>query len=137
MQSAPDPHFLMDKVLARENLIRAWKRVRANKGAPGIDGLNIDEFTAYFRAHGHRVLEAIRQVSYPVRRTYIEKDDGSLRGLGIPTVFDRVIQQAIVQVISPIFELTFSEYSYGFRPKRSQHQAVSQVQEYVASESAG
>src|SRR5690606_6740186 len=69
---------------------------------------------------------------YPVRRAYIEKEDGSLRGLGIPTVLDLVIQQAIVQVISPIFEPTFSEYSYGFQPKRSQHQALAQVQEYVA-----
>jgi len=135
MQAAPDPHSLMDEVLARENLIRAWKRVRANKGAPGIDGLKIEEFTAYFRAHGQSVLAAIGRgdyLPYPVRRTYIEKEDGSLRGLGIPTVFDRVIQQAIVQVISPLFEPTFSEYSFGFRPKRSQHQAVSQVQEYIA-----
>src|SRR5690606_33780985 len=104
-------HSLMDEVLDRENLIHAWKRIRANKGAPGIDGLRIDEFTAYFRAQGPSVLAAIRRGDYqpyPVRRAYIEKEDGSLRGLGIPTVLDLVIQQAIVQVISPIFEPTFS-----------------------------
>ena len=135
MQATPDTHSLMDEVLDRDNLIRAWKRVRANKGAPGIDGLRIDQFTAYFRAQGPSVLAAIRRGDYqpyPVRRAYIEKEDGSLRGLGIPTVLDRVIQQAIIQVISSIFEPTFSEYSYGFRPKRSQHQALAQVQEYVA-----
>lgn len=135
MQSLPDTHSLMDEVLARENLTRAWKHVHSNKGAPGIDGLRIDEFAAYFRAHGPTILAALRRGDYrpyPVRRVYIDKEDGSQRGLGIPTVLDRVIQQAIAQVLSPIFEATFSEYSYGFRPKRSQHHAVTQVQAYVA-----
>lgn len=127
---------LIDLVLAPENLNKAWKRVRSNKGAPGIDGLTIDNFTAHFREHGKTLVESIRQGQYqpyPVKRAYIEKEDGSLRGLGIPTVFDRVIQQAIVQILSPIFEPEFSEFSYGYRPKRSQRQAVEQVQEYVAS----
>lgn len=135
MQQPPDTHALMDEILARENLTRAWMRVHANKGAPGIDGLRIDEFAAYFRAQGPAILAALRRGDYrpyPVRRVYIDKEDGSQRGLGIPTVLDRVIQQAIAQVLSPIFETTFSEYSYGFRPKRSQHQAVTQVQTYVA-----
>lgn len=135
MQQAPDTHALMDEILTRENLTRAWKRVHANKGAPGIDGLRIGEFAAYFRAHGPAILAAVRRGDYrpyPLRRAYIDKEDGSQRGLGIPTVLDRVIQQAIAQVLSPIFEATFSEYSYGFRPKRSQHQAVTQVQAYVA-----
>ncbi|MFZ5604122.1 MAG: group II intron reverse transcriptase/maturase [Pseudomonadota bacterium] len=135
MQQAPDTHALMDEILSRENLTRAWKRVHSNKGAPGIDGLRIDEFAAYFRAHGPTILAALHRGDYrpyPVRRVYIDKEDGSQRGLGIPTVLDRVIQQAIAQVLSPIFEATFSEYSYGFRPKRSQHQAVTQVQTYVA-----
>lgn len=135
MPHAPDTHSLMDEVLSRENLTRAWKRVHANKGAPGIDGLRIEEFAAYFRAHGPSVLAALRRGDYrpyPARRTYIEKEDGSLRGLGIPTVLDRVIQQAIAQVISPLFDPAFSPYSYGFRPGRSQHQAITQVQTYVA-----
>lgn len=126
---------LLAQVLDRPNMEQAWKRVRANKGAPGIDGLTIEDFPAYFREHGDAILEGIRMDQYqpyPVKRVYIEKEDGGQRALGIPTVFDRVIQQAIVQVISPIFEPTFSEFSYGFRPKRSQHQAVKKVQEFIA-----
>ncbi len=126
---------LMDQVLDPANLKQAWKRVRSNKGAPGIDGLTIEEFPAYFREHGQDNICAVRNGQYqpyPVKRVYIEKDDGSLRGLGIPTTFDRLIQQAMVQVLSPLFDPTFSEYSYGFRPKRSQHQAVRKVQEHIA-----
>lgn len=125
---------LLEQVLSTENLNKAWKRVRANKGAPGIDGLTIDDFIAHIKGQGSDLIETLRQGQYqpyPVKRVYIEKEDGGLRGLGIPTVFDRVIQQAIVQVISPIFDPQFSEYSYGFRPERSQHQAVLQVQRYV------
>ncbi|MBB3063700.1 reverse transcriptase domain-containing protein, partial [Microbulbifer rhizosphaerae] len=128
---------LLAQVLARPNLEQAWKRVRANKGAPGIDGLTIEDFPAYFHEHGDAILEGIRMEQYqpcPVKRVYIDKEDGGQRALGIPTVFDRVIQQAIVQVISPIFEPTFSEFSYGFRPKRSQHQAVRKVQEFIAED---
>ena len=127
---------LLEQVLAPNNLNKAWKRVRSNKGAPGIDGLTIENFNAHFRDHGKLLIDEIRQGNYkpyPVKRVYIEKEDGSLRGLGIPTVFDRVIQQAIVQILTPIFELGFSEFSYGYRPKRSQRQAVEKVQEYVAS----
>ena len=131
----PTPSInLLDQVLSTDNLNRAWKRVRANKGAPGIDGLTIDHFVAYFRAHGDGLIEEIRggcYRPYPVKRVYIEKEGGGWRGLGIPTVFDRVIQQAIVQVITPIFDPAFSEFSYGFRPEHSQHQAIKQVQEYV------
>ncbi len=126
---------LLEQVLAPDNLNKAWKRVRSNKGAPGIDGLTIENFTAHFKDHGKLLIEDIRTGNYqpyPVKRVYIKKEDGSLRGLGIPTVFDRLIQQAIVQVINPIFDPTFSDFSYGFRPKHSQHQAVNQVREYVA-----
>ncbi|MEJ2419168.1 MAG: group II intron reverse transcriptase/maturase [Exilibacterium sp.] len=125
---------LLERVLCPSNLEQAWKRVRRNKGAPGIDALSIEDFPAHFREHGQAIVAAVRNGQYqpyPVRRVYIEKEDGSLRGLGIATVFDRLIQQAIVQVLSPIFDPTFSEYSYGFRPKRSQHQAVRKVQEYI------
>ena len=125
---------LLDQVLSPDNLNQAWKRVRANKGAPGIDGLPISAFVAHFKEVGRDLIESIRQGDYqpyPVKRVYIEKEGGGWRGLGIPTVFDRVIQQAVLQVISPLFEPGFSEYSYGFRPKRSQHQAVRQVQDYI------
>ena len=126
---------LMDLILSRPNMERAWKRVRANKGAPGIDGLTIDKFPAYFHEHGDVIIESIRLGQYrpyPVRRVYIEKDDGSQRALGIPTVFDRTIQQAIVQVIMPSIDLEFSDFSFGFRPQRSQHQAVRKVQSFIA-----
>lgn len=135
MLPTPTTH-LLDEVLSSANLNKAWKRVRSNKGAPGIDGLAIDNFIGHFRDHGKLLIEEIRKGNYqpyPVKRVFIEKDDGSLRGLGIPTVFDRMIQQAIVQVLTPIFDPTFSEFSYGFRPKHSQHQAVKQVQAYVAN----
>jgi RNA-directed DNA polymerase len=134
MLPAPTTH-LLEEVLSPNNLNKAWKKVKSNKGAPGIDGLTIDNFQAHFKDHGPLLVEDIRQGNYqpyPVKRVYIKKDDGSLRGLGIPTVFDRLIQQAILQVIIGIFDPTFSEFSYGFRPKHSQHQAVRQVQEYVA-----
>ena len=125
---------LFDTTLSPENLEQAWKQVRANKGAPGIDGLSIDDFPTYWREQGKQVLVSIRNGTYkpyPVKRCYIEKDDGSLRPIGIPTVLDRVIQQAIVQTLTLIFDGGFSDASYGFRPNRSQHQAVRQVQEHI------
>jgi RNA-directed DNA polymerase len=132
----PTPSInLLDQVLSTDNLNSAWVRVRANKGASGIDGMTIDKFLAYFQAEGKGLVEEIRQGRYnpyPVKRVYIEKDGGGWRGLGIPTIFDRVIQQAIVQVITPIFDPTFSESCFGFRPNHSQHQAMEQVQGYVA-----
>lgn len=125
---------LLDTILGQENLNLAWERVRANKGAAGIDGITIDDFVSHFKAVGDDIIESIRQGHYqplPVKRIYIPKSDGGQRGLGIPTVFDRVIQQAIAQAINPIFDETFSEFSYGFRPKRSQHHAVRQLQSYI------
>ena len=125
---------LLDTILSQQNLNLAWKRVRANKGAAGIDGITIDVFVEHFKAVGNDIVETIRQGHYqplPVRRVYIRKSDGGQRGLGIPTVFDRVIQQAIAQVINPIFDANFSEFSYGFRPKRSQHDAVKKLKSYI------
>jgi len=125
---------LFDAVLSKENLNAAWKRVRSNKGAPGIDGLAIDDFVAYFKDIGNSLIQSIRSGDYqpyPVKRVYIRKPDGGERALGIPTVFDRVIQQAIAQIIGPIFDADFSDFSYGFRPKRSQHNAVKQLQSYI------
>jgi len=121
---------LFDKVWAASNLKRAWKQVRSNKGAAGVDGLQIDDFLAWSKLHWKQCESQLRNESYrpkPVRRVEIDKPGGGKRLLGIPTVLDRVIQQAITQILSPIFEPTFSENSFGFRPNRSGHQAVKQV----------
>lgn len=122
---------LFDKVLAAHNLKRAWKQVRSNKGAAGVDGLQIESFLDWAKLHWKQCEAQLVNGSYrpsPVRRVEIDKPDGGKRLLGIPTVLDRVIQQAITQVLSPIFEPTFSDNSFGFRPNRSGHQAVKQVQ---------
>ena len=126
---------LMDKVLHRDNLNAAFKRVRQKGGAPGIDKMTVEEMLPYLKEHKEELLSKIRSGKYkpqPVRRVEIPKPDGGIRKLGVPTVIDRMLQQALVQVLQPIFEPTFSEYSYGFRPKRSAHQAVKQAKEYYA-----
>jgi RNA-directed DNA polymerase len=125
-------HDLFERVLQRANLQTAWARVRANKGAAGIDGMTIDEFPTWAKS-GHwktvvTELETGRYQPSPVRRVEIDKPDGGKRQLGIPTVTDRVIQQAIAQVLTPIFDPSFSEHSFGFRPGRNGQQAVKQVQ---------
>ncbi|MHA6965655.1 group II intron reverse transcriptase/maturase [Zobellella denitrificans] len=125
-------HDLFERVLQRANLQTAWVRVRANKGAPGIDGMTIEAFPAWAKS-GHwksvvTELETGRYRPSPVRRVEIDKPDGGKRQLGIPTVIDRVIQQAIAQVLTPIFDPGFSEHSFGFRPGRNGQQAVKQVQ---------
>lgn len=126
---------LFERVLQRENLSAAWKRVRANEGAAGIDGLTIDEFPVWARSgHWTRVtteLETGRYKPSPVRRVGIDKPDGGTRQLGIPTVCDRVIQQAIAQVLTPIFDPGFSNNSFGFRPNRNGQQAVKQVRDII------
>lgn len=134
-RSDPKPAFsdnLFDRVLQRGNILTAWKRVRANKGAAGIDGMTIDEFPDWAKAgHWKRVMTDLRIGQYrpsPVRRVEIDKPDGGKRQLGIPTVVDRVIQQAIAQVLTPIFDPDFSSNSFGFRPGRNGQQAVKQVQ---------
>ena len=122
---------LMEKVLAAENLRRAWKRVKANRGAPGIDGMHIEDFAQFAREQWPTIRERLRDGSYrpqPVRRVMIPKPGGGERPLGIPTVVDRLIQQAIAQVLTPIFDPEFSESSFGFRPNRSAHGALRQVQ---------
>jgi RNA-directed DNA polymerase len=123
-----------EAVFERENLLTALKRVESNRGAAGIDGLGVKEQRSYLKEHWLEVREALESGKYrasPVRRVEIAKPDGGVRGLGIPTVIDRLIQQAIAQVLSPMFEPEFSAYSYGFRPGRSAHQAVEQAQEYI------
>ena len=118
---------LLEEILERENLNEAYKRVYANKGASGVDGVTVGELLDYLKAHKAEILESIRTRKYkpqPVRRVEIPKDSGKKRQLGIPTVVDRVIQQAIAQVLSPIYEKQFSNSSYGFRPNRSCEMAV-------------
>lgn len=121
---------VMEAALSPANLHQVWRRVKSNRGAPGIDGLRIEDFPAYARAHWPAIRQRLNDGSYqpqPVRRVTIPKPDGGERALGIPTVVDRVIQQAIAQVMTPIFDPEFSESSYGFRPKRSAHGALKQV----------
>ncbi len=125
---------LLQAVLNSDNLRNAWKRVKANKGAPGIDGVTIEEFPAELRAHWPELHAQIKEGRYQpqaVRRVEIPKPDGGKRMLGIPTVMDRVIQQAIAQVLTPIFDPTFSVSSFGFRPGCNAHQAIRQVRSYV------
>lgn len=134
MQPAFTNHNLFDKVFTAANLKRAWKQVRANKGAAGVDGLKIENFQDWANLHWQQCKIKLFNGSYrpaPVKRVEIDKPDGGKRQLGIPTVLDRVIQQAITQVLSPIFEPTFSQNSFGFRPKRNAHQAVKQVQRFI------
>jgi RNA-directed DNA polymerase len=126
---------LLDQVLPRANLQAAWAHVRANKGAAGIDGMTIDEFPAWARdGHWQSIISDLQSGRYrpsPVRRVEIDKPDGGIRLLGIPTITDRVIQQAIAQVLTPIFDPTFSDNSFGFRPGRNGQQAVKQVQSII------
>jgi RNA-directed DNA polymerase len=112
----------------------AIERVERNGGAPGIDGMTVEELRPYLREHWLEIREALDRESYqpkPVRRVEIPKPDGGKRMIGIPTVVDRLLQQAIAQVLTPLFEERFSEYSYGFRPRRSAHDAVKQAQIYL------
>lgn len=118
---------LLEKVLSKENLNNAYKQVYKNKGASGVDGVTVDELFAYIKEHKEEILWQIRNRKYkpqPVRRVYIPKENGKMRKLGIPSVIDRVIQQAIVQVLTPIYEEQFSNNSFGFRPNRSCEMAV-------------
>lgn len=124
---------ILEKVLDDKNLFEAYKQVYKNKGASGVDGVTVDELGRYMYLHKEEIKHQIRNRKYkpsPVRRVYIPKDNGDKRGLGIPTVVDRLIQQAIVQVLSPIYEKQFSESSYGFRPNRSCEKAIIKLLEY-------
>jgi RNA-directed DNA polymerase len=120
---------LWEQVFSRSNLIRALRRVERNAGAPGVDGLTTEEFRGWLNEHWGEVRDSFDAGTYrpsPVRRVEIPKPDGGVRLLGVPTVLDRLVQQAIAQVLEPIFDPTFSEHSYGFRPGRSAHHAVEQ-----------
>ena len=124
---------LLEEILNRENMRLAYKKVKANKGASGIDGINIEEIDDYLKENWVNIRDKIRERKYkpkPVRRVEIPKPDGGVRNLGVPTVVDRIIEQAIVQRLTPIVEPHFSEYSYGFRPNRRAQQAIVKLLEY-------
>ena len=125
---------LIEVILSKENLNRAYKKVVANKGASGVDGVTVEELGDYIRKNREKIVTSLRNRTYipkPVRRVYIPKDNGKKRPLGIPTALDRTIQQAIAQPMSDIYEEIFSDYSYGFRPGRSCHDAIKQALEYL------
>ncbi len=126
---------LMEEVCGRENCQQALRRVKANKGSAGIDGMKVAELPGYLKQHWPALREQLLSGTYqpqPVRRVEIAKPDGGMRKLGIPTVLDRFIQQAVMQVLQGRWDATFSEHSHGFRPQRSAHQAVAKAQQYIA-----
>lgn len=130
----PGNDRLMEAVVERVNAKAALLRVKKNKGSPGIDGMTVEELQRYLVKHWESLREQLLRGSYepqPVRQQQIPKSDGGVRELGIPTVLDRFIQQAILQVLQPRFDPTFSEHSYGFRPGRSAHQAVRAAQRFI------
>lgn len=125
---------LMEEVLERENLKEALRRVKSNHGSPGVDGMTVDALAGYLKEHWPHLREQLLSGRYrprPVKRVEIPKPDGGTRQLGIPTVLDRFIQQAVLQALQPIWDGTFSEHSYGFRPGRSAHQAVAEAQNHI------
>lgn len=125
---------LIEKILSEKNLKMAIKKVKQNKGAPGIDKMSVQEVESWFEQYQEEVIGQIMNKQYrpmPVKRVYISKPNGKKRPLGIPTVVDRVIQQAIAQILTPIYEPIFSEHSYGFRPNRSAHMAMEETIRYL------
>lgn len=134
MDKTPSDENLLEQIFATENVREAWRRVKSNKGAAGIDRIKVTDFPELFRPRWGGIKHTLMEGSYkpsPVLRVEIPKPDGTKRPLGIPTVLDRLIQQSIAQVLSRKFDPGFSEYSYGFRPKRSGHQAVKAVKGYI------
>ena len=131
---------LLDKILSPDNMAQAWKQVRVNKGAAGVDGMTVGAFPNFFREHWESIRDKLEKGTYnpsPVRRVLIPKEKGAFRTLGIPTVLDRVIQQAIAQVLSALHDPEFSEHSYGFRPRRSAHQAIESMREMSLNKGRG
>jgi group II intron reverse transcriptase/maturase len=125
----------MEEVVGRQNLQRALKRVCANQGSPGVDGMTVDQLKDHLRAHWPEIRQQLLDGQYtpqPVKQVLIPKPDGSSRTLGIPTVVDRFIQQALFQALNPMYDPGFSANSFGFRPGRNAHQAVRQAKAYIA-----
>jgi RNA-directed DNA polymerase len=132
--SQPDLDPQMPRILERDNVLQAWERVKSNKGAPGSNGMTLEDFPAFAREHWHEIRQSLLEGTYqprPVRRVVIPKPPSGERQLGVPCVLDRVIQQAILQVLTPIFDPDFSESSFGCRPRRSAHGAIAQMKTYV------
>jgi RNA-directed DNA polymerase len=135
MIESPAKHEqLMEEVCERENCLQALKRVKSNKGSPGIDGMTVEQLPGYLKEHWPAIREQLLRGTYkpqPVKRVEIPKPDGGVRQLGIPTVLDRMVQQAVMQVLQSRWDAEFSEHSHGFRPGRSAHQAVAKAQKYI------
>ena len=134
-ESPASANRLMEEICEQENLIEALRQVKANKGSAGIDRMTVNKLTDYLKQHWPVIREQLLSGTYkpkPVRRVEIPKPDGGMRKLGIPTVLDRFIQQAVMQVLQRRWDGTFSDHSYGFRPGRSAHQAVAEAQRYIA-----
>ena len=134
-ETKPEALRRMEAVVERSNMLGAYERVVTNEGAPGVDGLTVAELKPWLKAHWAKVRQALLAGEYlpaAVRKVEIPKPQGGVRTLGIPTVVDRLIQQALHQVLQPLFEPEFSESSYGFRPGRNAHQAVKAAHSYVA-----
>jgi RNA-directed DNA polymerase len=135
IESPANREQLMEEVCERENCLQAYKRVKSNKGSPGIDGMTVEQLPGYLKEHWPAIREQLLSGTYkpqPVRRVEIPKPDGGVRQLGIPTVLDRMVQQAVMQVLQGRWDAEFSEHSHGFRPGRSAHQAVAEAQKYIA-----
>lgn len=133
-KSERDTETLLESIVTKRNLFEAYKRVKKNKGSHGIDGMRVDELLPYLETHANQVIESLLDGTYkpkPVRRVEIPKSDGGIRLLGVPTVLDRMIQQAISLKLNDIFEPVFSDNSYGFRPKRSCHMALMKSKEFI------
>jgi RNA-directed DNA polymerase len=126
---------LMEEICGRENCLQAYRRVKSNQGSAGIDGMTVGELAAYLKQHWPTIRDQLLGGTYkpgPVKRVEIPKPDGGMRQLGIPTVLDRMVQQAVMQVLQGRWDATFSEHSYGYRPGRSPHQAIAKAQTYIA-----
>lgn len=137
---AKNSEQLMEEVCERENCLQALKRVKSNQGSAGLDGMTVGALTVYLKEHWPAIREQLLSETYkpqPVRRVEIPKPDGGVRQLGIPTVLDRMEQQAVIQVLQGRWDAEFSEHSHGFRPGRSAHQAVAKAQKYVTEGAAG
>jgi RNA-directed DNA polymerase len=128
---------MMEEIVERENLKEALRRVKANKGGPGVDGVTFGQLDDHLKQHWPAIREQLLSGTYkpkPVKRVEIPKPDGGVRKLGIPTVLDRFIQQAVMQVLQQRWDPEFSDHSYGFRPRKSGHQAIAQAQQHIAAD---